>query len=102
MFFSRTQKTFLRNPAKVGIFQPRNGHFWLLKHAFFIPTSYTDIHKHIWIQNTNKKTSKHQNQAWGTKSRRQQLNTAYIFMQHGLKFGFLNPFCAWTGITKLR
>jgi hypothetical protein len=35
-----------KNLANV-TFQPRNEHFWLPKHVFFIPTTHTDIHKHI-------------------------------------------------------
>jgi len=73
MFFSRTQKKTLPKPRIktllcleiVAIAKPRNELFWLLKDAFFIPTSHNIIYKHVWIIKTNKK---HQNQARGTKT----------------------------------
>jgi len=69
---------------------------------FFISTDHNNMHKHIWIKNTNKKkTSKTPKIKFKVPNLKQQLNTTYMFMQHGFKIDFLNPFYAWTCIAKL-
>jgi hypothetical protein len=55
IFFLRTQKTLPINQKKkpshahkcIATAKPRNMHFWLLKHALFIPTSHNNIYKHV-------------------------------------------------------
>jgi len=75
MFFLRTRRTLPKNSekflTKAISAKPRNRHFWLLKHTLFIQTSHNIIHKYTWTKKlTKKKTSKYQNQVWGTKSKK--------------------------------
>jgi hypothetical protein len=64
---SQEHRTLPKKPRKV-LSQGR--HFLFLKHALFISRSQNNIHKHVWTKKLTKKTLKHQNQAWGTKSKK--------------------------------
>ena len=104
MFFLRTWRTLPRKPNK----KPSKGsHFPAQKWASLasktcFPLSYkvTLTYINIFESKILTKKSKHQNQTWGTKFKKQQLNRAYMFMQHGFKIGLLNPLYAWIGIAK--
>jgi len=60
----------------------------------------TLTYTNIFESKTLQKIPKHQNQAWGTKSKK-QLKNSQLFLQHGFKIGFLNSLYAWTDITNL-
>jgi hypothetical protein len=45
---------------------------------------------HVWIKQNQQITSKYQNHGKDSKHQNFQLKTAYIFMQFGFKFVFLN------------